>query len=94
MHSSINIFSEKKGEINKFLSNYYNTNLDIENNLKWQKIYNNPIEMTDLIGVFIDNFEDYQLNLWVCLDSDVYIRVSNKNADKLIRYIFQRYPAN
>ena len=92
MHSNISIFSDKKGEINKFLSSYYNTNLEIQNNLKWQKIYKNPVEMVDLIGVFIDNFEDYKINMWVCLDSDVYIHVSTKNADKLIRYIFQRYP--
>lgn len=92
MLSSINIFSEQKGEINKFLSNYYNTNLDIDDKLKWQKTYKNPVEMTDLIGVFIENLDKYKINVWVCLDIDVYIRVSDKNADKLIRYIYQRYP--
>ncbi len=93
MLSSINIFSNQKGEINKFLSSYYNTNLDIEDNLKWQKTYKNPIEMADLIGVFVENSDQYNINVWVCLDSDVYIHVSNKNADKLIRYIYQRYPS-
>ena len=93
MLSSINIFSDQKGEINRFLSNYYNTNLEISDKLKWQKTFKNPTEMTDLIGVFIENYEDYQLNFWVCLDTDVYIRVSNKNADKLIRYIYQRFPS-
>ena len=93
MLASINIFSDQKGEINKFLSSYYNTNLEIEDKLKWQKTYNNPIEMTDLIGVFIENADDFKINVWVCLDTDVYIHVSNKNADKLIRYIYQRYPA-
>lgn len=92
MLSSINIFSDKKGEINKFLSSYYNTNLEIEDKLKWQKTYNNPIEMTDMIGVFVENSENYKINVWVCLDTDVYIHVSSKNADKLIRYIFERYP--
>jgi len=93
MLSSINIFSDKKGEINKFLSSYYNTNLEIHNQLNWHKSFRNPVEMTDLIGVFIENRENYKISLWVCLDADVYIRVSNKNADKLIRYIFQRYPS-
>lgn len=92
MLTSINIFSDKKGEIDRFLSSYYNTNLDIKNSLKWEIVYKNPIEMTDLIGVFIENSDNYQINLWVCLDIDVYIRVSNKNADKLIRYIYERYP--
>ena len=93
MLSSISIFSDQKGEINKFLSDYYNTNLDIEDKLKWQRKYKNPIEMVDLIGVFIENSDKYQINVWVCLDADVYIRISNKNADKLIRYLYQRYPA-
>lgn len=93
MLSSINIFSEKKGEINRFLSSYYNTDLEIANKLNWHKAYRNPVEMTDLIGVFIDNRENFKISLWVCLDHDVYIRVSDNNADKLIRYIYQRYPS-
>ena len=93
MLSSIYVFSEQKGEINKFLSSYYSTNLEIEDKLKWHKTYKNPVEMTDLIGVFVENSENYKINIWVCLDIDVYIRVSNKNADELSRYIFQRYPS-
>jgi len=93
MVSSINIISEKKGEINRFLSSYYNTDLEISNKLNWHKAYPNPIDMTDLIGVFIENLDEYKISLWVCLDTDVYIRVSRKNADKLIRYIYERYPS-
>ena len=93
MLSSINIFSEKKGEINRFLSSFYNTDLEISNKFNWHKSYKNPVEMTDLIGVFIENHEDFKISLWVCLDHDVYIRVSDKNGDKLIRYIYERYPS-
>ena len=93
MVSSINIYSEKKGEINRFLSSYYNTNLEIDDKLNWHKAYKNPIDMTDLIGVFTENHENFKISLWVCLDSDVYIRVSDQNADKLIRYIYERYPS-
>ena len=38
---SVNLYSQKKGELNKFLSQFYNTNLGIENNLSWEK--NMPI---------------------------------------------------
>lgn len=92
MGTTISLFSEKEGEINKFLSSFFNTNMEIENKLVWQKKYDNPVEMTDLIGTFIDNLPDYTINLWVCLDNNVYIKVSEKNADSLIRYIFERYP--
>lgn len=93
METSINIFSNEKGEINKFLSSYYNTDLEIDNQLKWQKNYQNPVDMADLIGVFIENYENFKISLWVCLDNDVYIRVSENNADKLIKYIYERYPS-
>lgn len=93
MRSSVNIFSEKKGEINRFLSSYYNTDLEIYNKLNWHKSYKNPVEMTDLIGVFVENRENFRISLWVCLDHDVYVRVSDKNADNLIRYIYERYPS-
>lgn len=93
MESTITLFSNKKGELNKFLSNFFNTNMELHNNLNWQKKYDNPIEMTELIGTFIDNYLDYDINLWICLDNNVYIKVTEKNADNLIRYIFERYPS-
>ena len=37
MNATVNLFSEKKGELNRFLSNFYNTNLNIENKLNWEK---------------------------------------------------------
>ena len=37
MVATVNIYSNKKGELNKFLSHFYNTDLDIENELKWEK---------------------------------------------------------
>ena len=49
--------------------------------------------MTEIIGAFIDNYDDYSISLWVCLDNNVYINVSEKNADALIRYIYERYPS-
>ena len=35
MVATVNIYSNKKGELNKFLSHFHNTDLDIENELKW-----------------------------------------------------------
>lgn len=93
METIVNLYSTKKGELNRFLSSFFNTEMEIYNKLSWQKGYNNPIEVTDLIGVYIDNCDNYSINLWVCLDNNVYINVSEKNADALIRYIYERYPS-
>ena len=48
---TVNLFSEKNGEINHFLSSLYNTNLDIPEQKSWEKIYTNPIEIADIIMV-------------------------------------------
>lgn len=92
MIAKVKIQSPKKGELNRFLSEFYNTYLDISEDTYWEKEYKNPIEMTDIIGVFIDNIEDFDIKLWVCLDKDVYININEDNADTVIRYLFERYP--
>ena len=84
--------SSKKNEINKFLSKFYNTNLDISENLTWQKVYTNPIEISDLIGVFIDNIDMYNIKIWICLDKYIYINVSDSNGNDIIKYLFERFP--
>ncbi len=89
---SVNLYSQKKGELNRFLSQFYNTNLDMEEHLNWEKKYANPIELAEIIGTFADNYDDYVLSMWICLDKDVFVRVSEKNADDIIKYLYERYP--
>lgn len=89
---SVNLYSENSTEIEKFLSSFYNSSFDIENNLNWQHKYDNPIEITEIIGAFIDNLEDFKLTMWVSLDKGVYIHVTNENANNLIKYLYERYP--
>ena len=71
--SIVSIYSNKKGEINNFLSNFYNTNLNIENELKWKKEFKNPIEISELVGTYVDNIEKYDIFMWISLDDDMYI---------------------
>jgi len=92
MNTIINLYSDSKGEIKKFLTHFYNNNIKIENDLKWEKIFDNPIEMADIIGAFIDNKDSYKINMWVSLDKGAFINVTENNADKLIRYLYERYP--
>ena len=83
---------KKIGEISKFLRNFYNKNISLRNDLKWEKIFENPIELADILGTFIDNKDLYNINMWVSLDEDAFINVTENNADKLIRYLYERYP--
>ena len=92
MNATVNLFSEKKGELNRFLSNFYNTNLNIENKLNWEKKYTNPIELAEIIGIFIDNIENYFISMWISLDKNTYIKVTDINADNIIKYLYERFP--
>ncbi len=92
MKTSINFYSEINGEIKKFLEQYYSKNFELTDNLTYSKEYDNPIDMIDIISCFIDNNDKFKINPWISLDKDVYICVTEKNLNNLIKYIYERYP--
>lgn len=93
MVAKVILFSRKHGELNNFLSKFYdNHNLGIEDSISWQKNFSNPIDITDFIAVFVDNVNFSNLTMWVSLDEDVFIKISSSNADNIIKYLFERYP--
>ena len=92
MFAIVNLYSENKGELNNFLSRFYNTNLDIVDDLKWEKKYANPLELAEIIGIFIDNIDEYNITMWISLDKNVFISISEDNANNVIRYLYERYP--
>ena len=97
MGTIVKLFRNEKGEIYKFLNRFYdktniNRNEEKSSLLEWEKLYKNPIEMADIIGVFMDNKDDFKINMWVSLDKDVLINVSENNVDELIRYLYERFP--
>lgn len=92
MKSSVNLYSTKEGEIEHFLTFFYNKEISLDNNFKYSIFFENPVEMTDIIGTFIENNDNYQINMWISFDKHVYINVTEHNADKIIRYIYERFP--
>lgn len=92
MVASIVLFSNKSGELNKFLNLFYNTNFNLKNNLKWEKKYQNPVELAEIIGTFIDNCDDFILNMWICLDKNIFINISKENGNEIIKYLYERFP--
>lgn len=96
MKTFIKLYSNENGEIYRFLEHFYDNknNLFSDSNsmLEWEQSFENPIEMADIIGVFIDNKENFNINLWACLDKDILINVTENNADDFIRYLYERFP--
>ena len=101
MNSFIRLYSSKKNEIDRFLNSFFinsnncnNINRKDFNNetLEYQIDYQNPIEMSDIIGTFIDNNDDYKINMWICIDKDILINVTTNNANEIIKYLYERFP--
>ena len=98
MSTYVKLYSNNKKEIYNFLKLFYKDSLKnelsslSESLLEWQKNYDNPIEITDIIGVFIENNDKFKINMWISLDKDILINVTSNNADEIIRYLFERFP--
>ncbi len=93
MESIVQLYSDKPGEIFDFLSKYFNnSDFNLPDELLWENHYKNPVEIADIIGTFIENNNDYKINMWISLDRDFFININEYNADKIIRYLYERYP--
>ena len=92
MFAIVNLYSKKKDELNRFLSSFYNTNLDLEDSNNWEKQYNNPIEIAEIIGIFIDNSDSYSINMWISIDKNLFINITDDNANEIIKYLYERFP--
>lgn len=92
MFAIVNLYSKKKGELNRFLSSFYNTNLDLEDSNNWEKQYNNPIEIAEIIGIFIDNSDSYFIDMWISIDKNLFINITDDNANEIIKYLYERFP--
>ena len=92
MEAIVRLYSSKRDEIDKFLNDFFSEKNNYMNLLEWEKKYQNPVELTDIIGTFIDNNDKYSINMWISLDEGLFINVTDANADKIIRYIYERFP--
>lgn len=97
MQVVVRLYSTLSGEIKRFLSQFYGNSIFnlinvSEQSKEWEHGYPNPIEIVDIIGAYIENIEDFNLSMWISIDSGVFIKVTTDNADELIRYLYERFP--
>ena len=90
--NTITILSENINETKDFLNKFYKENKIIINDNFWEKHFENPIDMIELISTFIDNNDKYLGNIWISLDKDIYICITDENINLIIKYLFERYP--
>lgn len=91
MNSSVSLYSMEKKEIERFLSKFFCHEILLYKN-EWEGKYINPLDMAEIIGVYIDNKDDFQINMWVSIDEGFSINVTEGNANQIIKYLFERFP--
>lgn len=97
MKTFIKLYSNKKNEINRFLNSFYLVTENIlqqvnPDTLELKIDFENPVEMSDLIGTFIENKDDFEINIWICIDENILINVTHNNVDDIIKYLYERFP--
>ena len=92
MSAIVDIYSKENTEIKKFLDAFYNENTNTNDDLKWEIVFDNPVECADIISSYIDNKDKFNINMWLSLDKDFFINITKFNANKIIKYLFERYP--
>ena len=92
MGTIVRLYSNIQGEIEKFLIDFYGSCIVTEADLEWEKVFENPIEIVDIIGAFIENSDIYKISMWICIDKGCFIHISEDNADEIIRYLYERFP--
>ena len=88
----ISLYSDKENEIKKFLDAFYEKNVKIAEDFTWDYCFKNPVDSADIIGVYIDNKDKFKINMWISFDKGFFINVTENNVNKIIKYLFERYP--
>lgn len=92
MSITLNLVSEKRNIINKFLSSYFEKDmLTDESTLEWSYTLRDPLSSIEFISAVIDNYDENLLSCWISMDSNVFIRIKNDNLNDIIKYIINRF---
>lgn len=86
MSLMFSLWSKKTGEIKRFLDNYYEKNINMDDDVdQWIYIYNKPLEAIDIISAVIDNNDKYNLSLCIQLDQGDVYPVTAENYNDVIK---------
>lgn len=93
MISKLKLYSTDSNEILDFLNLFYLNHENLNSSLYWEKSFSNPVDMADIIAAFVDNKHRFlNTNMWISIDSGVFINVKEDNYNYFIQYLYERFP--
>lgn len=85
---TVSLITEKKEELNRFLSKYYNREMNIKKEtFKWSLICNSPLECLSLITTVIDNNNQYNMQVVVSMPELSGI-INDDNINQFVKYLY------
>ncbi len=91
---TVSLISNKQDEINKFLSSYYEKDMNIhKKTFKWSMICHSPAECLNLVTTVIDNDDKYFIQVFINMP-EFCVVVNEQNIDDFIKYILLRENIN
>lgn len=89
---SVNLFSESKEDLEKFLKSFYKSDKELSEDLTYEEKYENPVDMIELISTIIDNNDRFHIGTWITIDKNIFINITENNLDRVVKYLIERYP--
>ncbi|HOQ06903.1 MAG TPA: hypothetical protein PK127_04805 [Clostridiales bacterium] len=92
MSLTVNLWSRKEGELKRFLSCYYECDVEISDSAGgWFHEYARPAEAVDIISAVIDNSDRFQITMYIQLGDGRLYKVTEANHNDVIRDIFMLF---
>lgn len=92
MSVTLSLWSTKQGEIQRFLSSYYEKDYTGEEfSRRWIENFNNPLNSIDMISALMDNIDSYDMTMYIHMDNGFLHKITRNNYDDVIRGLIDIY---
>ena len=85
----VTLLAEKPCELNRFLSSYYNKDMQIEEGaFRWTSIFQKSLDSICMLATLVDNIEDYKIEALVSIKHYNSVKVTNENINELVKLLY------
>jgi len=92
MSVTISLWSTLQGEIQRFLSSYYEKDVQIEAcSNRWMGDFFNPLDSIDMISALMDNIDNYDVTMYIHMENGYLHKITEKNYNDVIKGLIGLY---
>lgn len=96
MAITVSMWSDKKGEIKRFLNSFYQKEVKMDDDIgQWIYVYTKPLEAIDIISAVMDNKDKFHISMCLQVDkADPHVITEQNHNDivKSILYLYYQEP--